>query len=128
MRLDQYSIRTQLLVGFGVTLAIFMVAVLGAFWQLLQVETDVDMVVGNRYPKVMQAQAVVRGVIDNGRSLRAAAMAETTADADAAIERIRKTHQSLSDDIDRLLAAMTTPKGRELAEGMATARTALTPM
>ncbi len=121
-------IRRQLLTGFGITLAIFMVATSIAYWFLLKTEVSVDTAVHSRYQKVMLAQTLIKRVIDNGRQLRGAAMAETRADADKIIERIianRKQNGEVIEQLDKIVA---TPKGKELVRAMIEARDKLGPL
>ncbi len=125
---NKAPIRRQLMTGFGIVLGIFLVAGAIAFWFLLKVEHSVDVVAHNRYPKVMMAQAIIKRVIDNGRQLRGAAMAESPADAEKIIEKIIANRKQNGEDMNKLADLMTTPKGKEMVGAMLAARDKLGPL
>ena len=128
MKFSQMKMRQQLLAGFAISLAIFAVAVAAAYWLLVKAETTVDSLVSSRYPKVMMAQGIIKRVIDNGRGLRAAAMAETPQDAEPIIKKIEDKHKLVGDDIAKLDSLVFTERGHALVKGMADAKDKLTPM
>ena len=118
MKFNRMKMQRQLLLGFAISLVIFIVAVATAYTFLVKAADSVDAVVDNRYPKIMSAQKIIKRTIDNGRALRAAAMAEEAADVDAGISKITANMQPIGEEIARMVKSVATPKGQALAQAM----------
>jgi len=125
---NNLKIQRQLVLGFGVSLAIFALSVGVAYWFLVQASRDVDAVISNRYPKIMGAQSIIKRTIDNGRNLRAAAAAETPQDEEVIVGKIAENRRLNSLDIEKLEKTVATEKGRALMDSMKGARDRLGPM
>ena len=118
MKFNRMKMQRQLLLGFAISLVIFIVAVATAYVFLVKAANSVDAVVDNRYPKIMSAQQIIKRTIDNGRALRAAAMAEDAAEIDAGISKITGNMRPIGEEISRLGKAAATPKGQSLTQAM----------
>jgi methyl-accepting chemotaxis protein len=121
--LNNLKIGVRLGIGFAVTLALLITISILGYTRLTMLDDSLDLVLQDRAPKVVQANAIVRAINVVARNLRNAAMF-TGVEQQKALDAIPAQRKIISDTIDVLDKSIKSEKGKEILKKIAAARAA----
>ena len=121
--LNNLKIGVRLGIGFAVTLALLITISILGYTRLTMLDDSLDLVLQDRAPKVVQANAIVRAINVVARNLRNAAMF-TGVEQQKALDAIPAQRKVISDNIDLLEKSIKSEKGKDILKKIATARAA----
>ena len=121
--LNNLKIGVRLGMGFAVTLALLITIAVIAVSDISSLNNDIQMMTNDRFPKTVQANAIIRAINVVARNLRNAALF-TGEEQKKAIEAIAPQRKIISDTIDALDKTVKAEKGKEILKKIGAARTA----
>ena len=122
------KVGTRLGLGFGVLVVLMLtIAVIGIV-RLSALKSGIDLIVDDRYPKVVLVDGISKRTIDNGRILYAALHAGTDADIEQLHGAAESNRRANSKDIDKLAEMIASERGKELLREVQDKRDLLGPM
>ena len=120
---NNLKIGVRLAIGFAVTLALLITITVVAIADISSLNSDIQMMTTDRFPKTVQANAIVRAINVIARNLRNAALF-TGEEQKKAIEAIAPQRKIISDTLEALDKTIKSEKGREILKKIGSARTA----
>ena len=121
------KVGTRLALGFGAVVALLLVISVLSILRLSVVHQASEVILDQLYPKVMLAQELEKGALNNARYVRNALLVKTPADAEAAWRQLETSRSANADRAKRLEALLTTEKGKQLFKDASDRREALAP-
>jgi methyl-accepting chemotaxis protein len=118
------SIKTRLLVGFGIVMLLSALLAVVALFSLRSINLDIDRIVNDRWPKTVRANEIIDNVNVVARALRNAIIIEDAQTAQKELDRIPEAIKSVTDHIDKLEKTITSDKGKQLMSDLKEKRTA----
>ncbi len=88
--MNNLGVKTRLLLGFGLVLALLAVVAAVALLSLSQIRTQVIQLVDSRYPALVKSNQLIAIAYQTDLTLRNAALAETTTDTDLILTSLEK--------------------------------------
>ena len=122
--MNNLKIGIRLGIGFAVTLCLLIAIAMVGYNRLVALELQVADLVDDKYPKTVQVNDVIDALNIVARVVRNAALAKTTAEAAAELDRIPEQSRIISERLERLDKTIDTPEGRALLGKVTTARAA----
>ena len=122
MNIKNWKIGTRLGTGFALMSALLLVISVVSFVRLDATQTEIGLIVDDRYPKVEMVSELEESVAEISRKSRDMLIAGATGDSAkpaAAIAEARRTSQQTLDELKKLIAA---PKGKQLVQQMEDAK------
>ena len=117
------KIGVRLGIGFATTLILLIVVAVIAITDISSLNNDIQMMNNDRFPKTVQANAIVRAINVVARNLRNAAMF-TGDERKRAVEAITPQRKIITDNIELLEKSIKSEKGKEILKKIGTARLA----
>lgn len=114
MGFAHWKVRTKLLAGFSIVLALMMVIGFISLAKLTELKRELTLMVEDRYVKVAQVNDMIARTIDVGRLMRDAVLSNTAADVESSIQKIEEHRQKNTQILDGLKATITAEKGKLL--------------
>ncbi len=114
MGFAHWKVRTKLLAGFSIVLALMMVIGFISLAKLTELKRELTLMVEDRYVKVSQVNDMIARTIDVGRLMRDAVLSNTAADVESNIQKIEEHRQKNTQVLEGLQATITTEKGKVL--------------
>ncbi|WP_081986443.1 methyl-accepting chemotaxis protein [Chitinibacter sp. ZOR0017] len=115
-------VRTQLGLGFGVVLLLMVVIGAIAFSRLDLLDNSINKMVNDRYPKTVQANAIINNVNLVARSTRNLMLMSDPAELKKQLEQIAEARKAISENIDQLEQTVKSDQGRLLMKELGLAR------
>ena len=117
------KIGVRLGVGFVVTLAFMIVIAAVSFARLSALNDEINLMVGDRFPKTVMANEVIDSIHVIARQLRNAYI-YSGSEQQKSLDAIAPERKKITEALDKLDKLITTEKGKELLKRIQTARTA----
>ena len=117
------KIGVRLALGFGVIVLMLISMSVIAISDITSLNSDIQMMTNDRFPKTVQANAIVRAINVIARNLRNAAMF-TGAEQQKSIEAIPPQRQIITETLAKLDTTIKSENGRELLKKIKDARSA----
>ncbi len=114
---------TKLGLGFGVVIVLMIGIVAFSITSLSQINSKMDKVVNDRYPKTVMANDTTDQVNVVARSVRNMVIMTKQADIEKEADRIKAAGKIISDTLDKLGKVVTTAKGKELMKAIVDSQT-----
>ncbi len=126
--LNNLKIGVRLGIGFAVTLALLItVATIGTL-RLSSLSHELEAIITDRNPKTAQANDIIDALNTIARSMRNSLLVKSPEDVKKELDRISEQRKIIGDNLDKLTATISTPKGKELLKAMTDARASYVPM
>jgi methyl-accepting chemotaxis protein len=119
------KVGTKLALGFGAVVALLLAIAVVAVLRLATVHAASAVIMDTVYPRVMLAEKVEKGALNNGRLVRNALLARNPADVEKAWREIEDSRNANADTLKQLEALLTTDKGRAMFRIITERRAAL---
>ena len=119
------KVGVRLGLGFGLVVLLMVLLAVIATLRLGAVNDSTRVVVDDRFPKVLQANAVIRRVIDNGRLVRQMLLIDDVAEKENIKTRVRANLAGNSEDIGKLEKSIRSEKGKALLKDILDKRAVL---
>ena len=117
------KIGIRLAIAFGITLALLVAVSFISITRLTSLDSDIDRIINDRYPKTVQANSIVRAINVIARNLRNAYI-YTGAETQRALDAIPAQRKIINESIEELDKSIKSEKGKELLKTLAAARAA----
>jgi methyl-accepting chemotaxis protein len=117
------KIGTRLAIGFGLVVSLMILIGAIGILRLAALDNEVNLIVGDRFPKTVQANEVVNAINTIARSMRNILLENDKTKIDKEIDRIEENRKIISDRLERLDKSITTDAGKELLRKLTDART-----
>ena len=121
--MNNLKIGIRLGIGFAITLALLIAIAVVAITDITSLNNDIQLMTNDRFPKTVQANAIVRAINVIARNLRNAALF-TGAEQQKAIEAVTPQRKIISDTLETLDKSIKSEKGKEILKKIQTARAA----
>ena len=120
---NNLKIGVRLGIGFAVTLALLVTIAVLSITNISSLNDDIQMMTNDRFPKTVQANAIVRSINVIARNLRNAALF-TGAEQQKALEAIAPQRKIISENIALLEKSIKSEKGKEILKKLEVSRAA----
>jgi len=120
---NNLKIGVRLGIGFAVTLALLVTIAVLSITNISSLNDDIQMMTNDRFPKTVQANAIVRSINVIARNLRNAALF-TGAEQQKALEAIAPQRKIISENIALLEKSVKSEKGKEILKKLEVSRAA----
>jgi len=121
------KVGTRLALGFSTVVALLLVISVLSVQRLGVVHEASEIILDRLYPKVLLAEELEKGALNNGRYVRNALLAKTPGDGEAAWRQLDTSRSANGDRAKQLEALLTTEKGKQLFKAASDRREALAP-
>lgn len=122
--LKNMKIGTRLFIGFGVVLAVLLIAAMTAVFQIKGIDEKVALVAKDRFPKVVQANVAIDQVNTIARALRNMILLSDMDRIEQEDARILEARGKTKDIIEKLEESITSSEGKALMKTLQEARSA----
>jgi methyl-accepting chemotaxis protein len=112
MNLQNFSIRTRLLSGFGILMALLVAVAVIGYVELLRVNDSTDVIVHDRMVKVQLAQSIENEINRQARALRTALIARESATIEAELQKVEASGPVVEQALQKLQATLSTEDGK----------------
>jgi methyl-accepting chemotaxis protein len=113
MELRNTKLATRLLLGFGAMCAMLILVGGVGLFNVASIDREFDLVMKDRYPKIVQLDTVRSKVDENARAMRNLFIMTAPADLKAQYDEIATCDQAISDTLTALERIITSEKGKE---------------
>jgi methyl-accepting chemotaxis protein len=117
------KIGVRLGIGFATTLILLIAIAIIAISDISSLNNDIQLMTSDRFPKTVQANAIVRGINVVARNLRNAAL-YTGEEQKKSLEAIAPQRKIISDNLELLEKSVKSEKGKEILKKIGAARLA----
>ncbi|MEI7429805.1 MAG: methyl-accepting chemotaxis protein [Betaproteobacteria bacterium] len=117
------KVGVRLGIGFATTLSLLIIIAVVAVIDINSLNNDIQQMTNDRFPKTVQANAIVRSINVIARNLRNAALFSGE-EQKKALDAIPAQRKIITDNIELLDKSVRSEKGREILKKVASARTA----
>lgn len=124
---DNMKVGTRLALGFGAVAALLILISVTSVLRLATVHQASAVIMDDVYPKVLLAEDIEKGALNNGRLVRTALLARTSADGEKAWHDLEDNRNSNGERMKKLESMLTSTKGKELFKVMVDRRDELAP-
>ena len=119
------KVATRLALGFGAVVALLLVLSVISLTRMADIDDDVDLILEDRYPKVVLANEAMTRTIDNGRQLRSMLLFANEDERDK-YKAVAETNRArVAEALAKLDKTITSDKGRQLFRDVTDKSTAL---
>ncbi len=122
---NNLKVATRLALGFGLLIFLLVAMSVIGIVRMASINQSLDLVVTDRMPKVVEATAIVRNTVDNGRWLRGILLAGNEAEVDKFRQRIEHNQKDNEDRLASLDRSIKSERGRELLKEVMARRAAM---
>ena len=128
MSFAHLKIGQRLYLGFLLTIVMLIAVVVIGASRLAVLNSEINMTVNDRYPKIYTLNEIIKGVNFQARNLRNLLIMSDEADLRAEMENIRQSSVEISKDMEKISSSLHNPKARDLLQKTLDARTAYAPL
>ncbi|WKB50740.1 HAMP domain-containing methyl-accepting chemotaxis protein [Eleftheria terrae] len=122
---NNLKVATRLAIGFGLLIALLVTMSLIGMAKMSSIHDSLELVVGDRVPKVLDANEIARNTIDNGRWMRAILLAANESEVDGLKKRIDANLTENNERLANLERMVSSDEGRALLKEVTVRRQAL---
>jgi len=108
------KVATKLALGFGAVVVLLLILSAVSITRLAAMDHGVDLIMEDRYPKVVLANDAMTRTIDNGRQLRSMLLASSEDEREKYKATAEANRAKVADDLAKLDKLITSEKGRHL--------------
>jgi methyl-accepting chemotaxis protein len=112
MNLQNFSIRTRLVSGFGILMALLLAVAVIGYVELVRVNDNTDVIVHDRLVKVQLAQSIENEINRQARALRTALIAREPATIEAELKKVEESGPVVEQALQKLQATISTEEGK----------------
>ncbi|HZW13052.1 MAG TPA: methyl-accepting chemotaxis protein [Noviherbaspirillum sp.] len=123
MLLSNLRVGARLATAFSLVVLLLVGITIVGISRLSDVNNSTDLIVNDRYPKVMLATKVLDGINDAAITMRNAVLTDDAAQSAAAVRRVDEIRVEVTAHLDKLDKILTTDKGRQALQAIVDART-----
>jgi methyl-accepting chemotaxis protein len=116
MHYRNLKVGVRLGLGFGLIAFLMLIASAMSIYRISSLNDSINLVIKNRYPKIVQINALQDRVSDQARFLRNAIISVAPADADAWLAKTDDDSRQVTGIYDKLKESITSPQGKALFE------------
>src|ERR1700690_4377426 len=109
--LKNLSLKLRLFTGFGVVMFLAGMLAVIAMYSIYTINGDISVIVNDRWPKTVQANAIIDNINVVARALRNAIILEDTQMVIKELDRIPEASKALTDNIDNFNKILISEKG-----------------
>jgi methyl-accepting chemotaxis protein len=124
---DTMKVGTRLALGFGAVVALLILISVTSVLRMATVHQASAVIMDQAYPKVLLAEDIEKGALNNGRLVRTALLAKTPADGDKAWHDLEDNRNTNRERMKKLESMLTSAKGKELFKVIVDRREELAP-
>ncbi|THF63061.1 HAMP domain-containing protein [Pseudothauera nasutitermitis] len=117
-------IGAKLALAFGIVILMLLLTVLTSFVRLGALGDEIDTTVNERFPMTVWSNTVIDRLYQAGNGLRDAVLADTAEERAGVLAPLSATSATVTENLDRLKAQVSSPEGKALLERVETARAA----
>jgi methyl-accepting chemotaxis protein len=121
------SIATRLAAAFGLVVVLLLALSTLSVERLGVINDSTKMVAEDRYPKIAQANELIKSTLDDSRQLRDMLLATSDADSESARKTIEHGHVEAGERLARLQKVLNTEKGKAIFQDIMARRATLEP-
>ena len=125
---SKMKVGTRLALGFGALVVLLLVISVTSVLRLATVHQSSVLIMDDLYPKVILAEELEKGALNNGRLVRNALLAKTGADGEKAWAEVEESRAANGEHMKKMDTLVSSPKGRELFKAALERRAALAPL
>jgi len=112
MILQNFSIKTRLVSGFGILMALLLAVAVIGYIELTRVNDNTDVIVHDRLVKVQLAQSIENEINRQARALRTALIAREPATIEAELKKVEESGPVVEQALQKLQATISTEEGK----------------
>src|SRR5664279_5718107 len=112
--LRNLSIKMRLLAGFGVVMFLAALLAVSALYSIHTISGDIKLIVNDRWPKTVQANAISENINVVARALRNAIILENAQMVQKELDRIPDARKIVTENTDKLALTVTSDEGKQL--------------
>jgi methyl-accepting chemotaxis protein len=124
MHLSNMKVGVRLGLGFGVIVALMLIASAMSIYRIAGLNDSIDLIIKNRYPKIVVTADLQSKIDDQARLLRNAIIAVNPAEVDKWLAKVDEDSNQIQVIFKKLEESITSPKGKEVLVAAETKRTA----
>jgi methyl-accepting chemotaxis protein len=121
------KVATRLALGFGAVVLLLLVLSTVSTIRMAAMNQDMDMIMEDRYPKILLANEAAIRTLDNGRQLRSMLLATSDEERDKYKMVAEENRVKVADALSKLDKLLTLPKGRQLYKDITDRNSQLNP-
>ena len=122
------KVATRLTLGFGAVVTLLLIISIVSVLRLATVHQSSVTIMDDLYPKVMLAEEIEKGALNNGRLVRSALLARTPADTEKVWHEVDQSRDANTERMKKMETLIDSAKGKELFKTVTERRLALAPM
>jgi len=108
------KVATRLGLGFGVVVVLLLVLSAVSINRLASINSGMQLIMEDRYPKVVLGNEAIKLTIDNGRQLRSMLLATSDAERDKFRNNVEVNRPKIAEALARMDKLISTERGREM--------------
>ncbi|WP_229215640.1 methyl-accepting chemotaxis protein [Duganella sp. CY15W] len=120
-------VATRLGLGFGVVVILLLVVSVVSISRLAAINNGMQLIMEDRYPKVVLVNQAIKLTIDNGRQLRSMLLSTTEAEREKFRNSVEVNRPKIADALARMDKLISTERGRDLFKDITAKGDALNP-
>ena len=124
MHLNNMKVGVRLGLGFGLIVALMLIASAMSVYRISGLHDSIDLIIKNRYPKIVATGDLQSKISDQARFLRDAIIAVNPADVDKWLGKLDEDSNQIKVIFNNLEETITSPKGKEVLVAAQTKRAA----
>lgn len=121
------KVSVRLGLGFGCVVLLLLVLSVVSLVQISAVRSGTVEIMGNRYPKIMASDVMIRNTLSVGMNLRGMLLASDRQEAEKLMEEIAAIRKDNAEKVSQLEKTVVSEKGRELLKNVADSRSVIGP-
>lgn len=106
------KIQETLLLGFGAVLVLMLIMASIGVYQVGVIDSAVEDMMNDRYPKVVLGNQVIKQTLDNGRLIRNAILSKDKTEAEAIISKLEENRRANALALEKIQKLLSTDGGR----------------
>ena len=122
--LKNMTVKMQLSAGFGIVIVMLLVISSISILGLRSLDSEIDIIVDDRWPKTVLANDIIDNVNIVARALRNAILQDDRAEIQKELGRIEEAREKITGDIESLQKTVKSEHGKELMKKLTETRNA----
>ena len=114
MHLNNMKVGLRLGLGFGLIVALMLIASAMSVYRISGLHDSIDLIIKNRYPKIVATGDLQSKISDQARFLRDAIIAVNPAEVDKWLGKLDEDSNQIKEIFNKLEETITSPKGKEV--------------
>ncbi|WP_229262731.1 methyl-accepting chemotaxis protein [Duganella radicis] len=120
-------VATRLGLGFGIVVLLLLILSAVSISRLASINSAMQLIMEDRYPKIVLGNEAIKLTIDNGRQLRSMLLATSDAERDKFRNNVEANRHKVAEALARMDKLISTERGRELFKEITARGDALNP-